>query len=123
MIEPAHASFDEAMQVGQQISDPQAAIGALSGKARSVMLIGSIDQAKLLLEEAIAKREQISDHTVRMEYQNLGVYYQQQGNLALALGWSQKARLEFERYLPVEAPSCRRKIVRWRKSLQKSDEG
>ncbi len=106
------------MQVEQNWR-PQAAIGALSGMARLLMLIGSIDQAKLLLEEAIAKREQISDHTVGVEYQNLGVYYEQQGNLALALGWYQKARLEFERYLPVEAPSCRRKIAALEKKLAK----
>lgn len=119
MIELAFTCFDEAQQVGRQIGDPQAEIGALGGKARLLMLTGFLDQAKQLLEETISRREQIRDHTVGVEYQNLGVCYEQQGNLALALGWYQKAQLEFERYLPVEAPSCRRKIAALEKKLAK----
>lgn len=109
--EPAIDCFSEALQIGQQISDPQSTIGAISGKARVLIFLKRHDEAQSLLEEAINLRERNNDHNVGIEFENMGALFEQKGNFALALGWYQKALEQFEKYMPVEANNCRKKIA------------
>lgn len=102
--------FDEALEIGKLNADPQAICGALAGKARVYMLSNNFDEAKPLLDEAIALRQRNSDHSVGIEYQNLGYFYELKGNLALALTWYKKALKIFEMYMPGEVAACQAKI-------------
>jgi len=103
--------FEEALQIGQQINDPKSSIGALSGKARVFLFLKRYDEAQVLLDEAISLRERNNDHNIGIEYQNMGMLFEQKGNVALALGRYQKALGQFEKYMPVETNNCRKKIA------------
>jgi hypothetical protein len=102
--------FDEALDIGKQISDPQAICGALGGKARVHMLTKNLADVKPLLDEAIAIRQRNSDHSIGIEYQNMGYFYELSDNLNMALVWYQKALKVFEQYMPVEVLACERNI-------------
>jgi tetratricopeptide (TPR) repeat protein len=103
--------FEEALQIGQQINDPQTSIGARSGKGRVFLFLRRYDDAQTMLEEAISLRERNNDHNIGIEYENMGALFEQKGNFAIALGWYQKALEQFERYMPVEINNCQRKIT------------
>jgi tetratricopeptide (TPR) repeat protein len=118
-IERAMACFDEALRIGQQIADPQATVGAMSGKARALMRLDHLDEAKALLDEAISLRKRRGDHAVGFEYQNLGLLYEKKDNLAVALSWHKKALKEFEQYMPLEVERCSNRIAVLEKKLEK----
>jgi tetratricopeptide (TPR) repeat protein len=103
--------FNEALEIGQRIADAQAEIGATGGKARVLLSLRKYDEAQALLNQAISLRERHNDHNIGIEYQNMGALHEQKGDFAMALGWYQKALVEFEKYMPVEVPGCRRNIV------------
>ncbi len=103
--------FNESLAIGQQIADPQALIGSTSGKARVLLLLKNYDEAQSLLTEAISLRERHNDHNIGIEYQNMGALHEKKGNFALALGWYQKALVQFDKYMPAEASGCRRNIA------------
>jgi tetratricopeptide (TPR) repeat protein len=115
----AIASFDEALTIGKQIADPQAICGALGGKARVFMFTRNLNEVKPLLDETIAIRQRNSDHSIGIEYQNLGHYYELVGNDSLALVWYEKALKSFKQYMPVEVPNCKRCIARIQKKQAK----
>lgn len=112
-------SFNEAYEIGLRIADPQAEIGAVSGKARVFIFQNRYDEAQELLEQAISLRERHNDHTVGIEYQNMAVLYEKRGNFAMSLGWYQKALTQFEKYMPVEVPVCKRQIALAQKKYRK----
>jgi tetratricopeptide (TPR) repeat protein len=118
----ALARFEEAGSIGEQIEDPLAAIGSLSGRARAYQQLGELDQARCLLEEAIGRRQRSTayGHYVGVEYENMGGLYEQQGNLGLALAWYRKALAQFERHQPGETIRCKRKIRTIEARLKKS---
>jgi tetratricopeptide (TPR) repeat protein len=109
--ESAIQCFNEALEIGQQIADPQAEIGATSGKARVFLSLRKYEESQSLLNQAISLRERHNDHNIGIEYQNMGALYEQKGDFAMALGWYQKALVQFEKYMPVEVPGCRRNIA------------
>lgn len=115
----AMSCFDESLATGRLISDPQAICGALSGKARIHMLTHTLDEVKPLLDEVIGIRQRNSDHTIGVEYQNMGVFYEMSGNLNVALVWYQKALKVFEQYMPVEVAACKRNITNVEKKQAK----
>jgi len=41
----------------------------------------------------------------------MGALNEQKGDFAMALGWYQKALTQFEKFMPVEVPACRRNIA------------
>jgi len=102
--------FNESLSIGQNISDPQSICGSLSGKARALMLAGDLSQVKQLLDEAIATRQRYSDHSIGIEYQNLGYYYELSRNYQMALIWYEKALKILEQYMPGEVPVCKNRI-------------
>jgi tetratricopeptide (TPR) repeat protein len=119
MANSAMISFDEALTTGTLISDPQTICGSLSGKARVYLLINNLQEVKPLLEEVIAIRQRNSDHSVGVEYQNMGAYYEKDGNLNVALVWYKKALKTFEQYTPVEVAACKNNIASVEKKLLK----
>jgi tetratricopeptide (TPR) repeat protein len=112
-------SFNEAYEIGLRIADAQAETGAVSGKARVFIFQNRYDEAQELLEQAISLRERHNDHTVGIEYQNMAVLYEKRGNFAMSLGWYQKALTQFEKYMPVEVPVCKRQIALAQKKYRK----
>lgn len=110
--------FTEALEIGQQIADPQAKIGAVSGKARIFLSLKQYDEAQTLLYQAIGLRREHNDHNIGIEYQNMGVLHEQKGEFAKALSWYKKALVEFEKYIPGEAPACRKSIALMQKKLE-----
>ena len=74
------------------------------------MLMNNLTEAKQILDEVISVRERNSDHTVGVEYQNMGYFYELIGNLPVALVWYNKALKVFRQYMPVEIAPCEQKI-------------
>lgn len=102
--------FEEALSIGRMISDPQSICGALGGKARVLMLMNNLTEVKPLLDEVISIRQRNSDHSVGIEYQNMGYFYELSNNLPMALVWYNKAVKSFQQYMPVEVAACERAI-------------
>lgn len=113
--------FEEALSIGQMISDPQSICGALSGRARVLMLMNNLTEVKPLLDEVISIRQRNSDHSVGIEYQNMGYYFELSRNLPMALVWFNKALKAFKQYIPVEVASCERNISKVEKQLRISN--
>lgn len=103
--------FNEALEIGQQIADSQAEIGATSGKARVFLSLRQYEEAQSLLHQAISLRERHNDHNIGIEFQNMGALHEQKGEFAMALGWYQKALVQFEKYMPVEVSNCQKNIA------------
>jgi len=115
----ANASYCESLSIGQQINDPALISGSLSGKARALMYLERYDEARPLLEEAIALRQRTSDKNIGIEYENLGHYYEKTGNPEMALVWFRKALNNFEQYQHGFVGSCKNNINRIEKALAK----
>lgn len=103
--------FNESLEIGKRIEDHQTEIGSTSGKARVFLSLKKYDEAQTLLEQAISLRERYNDHYIGIEYQNMGALHEQKGDYAMALGWYQKALVQFEKYMPVEVAACRWNIA------------
>ena len=104
--------FDEAFEIGEKTVDNLTIINALSGKALVFLESKQYDEAQTLLEQVISMRERNNNHNIGVEYHNMGFLLEQKGEFAVALGWYRKALIQFEKYIPVDVPNCRRCISR-----------
>jgi len=110
LTDQALECFDESSSIGKMISDSQSMCGASSGKARVLMMMNDLDNAKQILDEVISIRQRNSDHSIGVEYQNMGYLYELKGNLAMAIVWYNKALKNFRQYMPVEVTPCELRI-------------
>ena len=118
--ENAMDAYDEALQIGQQIVDPQTICRSIGGKAAISMQGNQTDEAQGFLEEAIGLKERYFDYTVGIEYENLGSIYNKRGNLPLALVWYRKALEKYKKYMPVEVAACQNKFRLIEKMIEKN---
>jgi tetratricopeptide (TPR) repeat protein len=111
--------FQESLAINNRIGSLAEAASCTSGKARAYLQLDDFQQAKALLQEAIALRERSRDRRIGIEYQNMAMLYEIQGNLIVALGWYEQALPQLEKYLPGHAPGCRRKIASIQQRLRR----
>lgn len=104
--------YEEGLAISRRIGDAHVVAGATSGLGRAYIQLRDFARAQALLEEAIALRQQHGDHAIGIEYENMGRLYEARGERALANNWYHKALPYLEKYLPANAPGCRRSIER-----------